>query len=552
MESAPRSAGAAAIVAWEASPAAAPDDHLAALDAVAARLGNECAAVAVPIEPRLCAQVERIVELARRHRIALLPFVHFDRPEATHAWRRVEMPTTIAALAAAGVLFDAAGIRYAIVATPIDDTDLEALPALAAALAGPGCEARIGWRRAGSRYVALPAGFDFTVEWPPYGSRDPSATAKGLGAHSFPTLVGDLAKRSSDEDIVVQSALWSATRETDVLDGRLTLTDFSPLRFALALDSAARYVQNRDRESVPFWLLRAAFAPSEAGHLRALDALRGELAAPHRASAAIGQVAGPITAPARRARVAAVVHLYYPDLWPELADTLDHLPEAFDVYVSCPFRLLPAVRRQVLARFPSACVFGVQNLGRDVLPFLLWLHAVGPDAYVYVLKLHGKKSVHLIDADKTLFGGGDAWRRQAFTGLVGDRQHAQRVLAALDAAPHVGLVAPAGQLYDQVTWRGATSDLVLTLLLRLGIEREVRGEFPAGTMFWARMQALARAAGLPEAVVDFEREAGQVDGTLHHAWERAFALVVEHAGYRVTDSASLCGRSAPVQIGDVE
>ena len=193
----------------------------------------------------------------------------------------------------------------------------------------------------------------------------------------------------------------------------------------------------------------------------------------------------------------------------------------------------------VRASFPQATVFGVQNLGRDVLPFLLWLRTVGSDAYTYVLKLHGKKSVHIVDPAIAPFGGGDAWRRSALDGLVGPTGHAASLLRALDAAPDVGLVAAAGQLYDHIKWKCGTTDLVLTALGRLGIDRAVEGAFPAGTMFWARAAALAPLATVGDEMLDFEREAGQVDGTLHHAYERLIALVAESLGFRVTDSAAL-------------
>lgn len=533
-------AGARAIVGWEAPPGARPDDWFAAFDAIASRVGRVAAGVSVPLDPALAAAADRIAALARRHDVAVLPVARLDHADAGDGWRRTQLPAAIAALRAAGVLCRRDGVRHAVVATPANGTGLDALPALAAALCGPDATAQLGWRRTASRFLPTPAGFDFAVEWPPYDGGE-AGTAQGPRACSYPMLVGDLAKRRAGDGLLAPGVLWSATRDADVLDGQARLTDFTPLRFAHALDGAARYVHNRGRECVPYWWLRTAFAPADPAHLAALERLAADLAAPHRPSPAVGGVAGPIAAPALRARVAVVVHLYYPDLWAELADAIAKLPEAFDLYVSCPFRLLPAVRRQVVARFPGATVFGVQNLGRDVLPFLLWLRAVGADAYTYVLKLHGKKSVHIIDAEQMPFGGGDAWRRDALGGLVGTGDHARRLLAALDAAPATGLVAPAGQLYDQVTWRCATTDLVRTLLARLGIDREVQGGFPAGTMFWARMSALARLAALPDALIDFEREAGQVDGTLHHAWERALALVAEHDGYAVTDSARLAG-----------
>jgi len=74
---------------------------------------------------------------------------------------------------------------------------------------------------------------------------------------------------------------------------------------------------------------------------------------------------------------------------------------------------------------------------------------------------------------------------------------------------------------------------------------EVSGYFPAGTMFWARLAALTPLATLPDAALDFEREAGQVDGTLHHAYERMMALVAASAGYLTTDSLTLLSAKAP-------
>ena len=397
---------------------------------------------------------------------------------------------------------------------------------------------RIGWRRSASAYLATPPGFDFAAVWPPYegGGRVAEGPLRRIG---HPLLVADLAKRRAGDGMVAPSVVWSATREADMPASSARVTDFSPLMFGHAVDTVRRFVRNRQTHGIPFWLLRAAFPPLPAVSDATLEPLAQALAEPHRCSATLGTVAGPIPRPVRTARIAAVVHLYYPDLWPEIADALACLPEPCDIFVSCPFRLLPAMRRNVVERFASATVFGVQNLGRDVLPFLLWLRAVGPATNTYVLKLHGKKSVHIVDTDQTPFGGGNAWRRAAFDGLVGRQDHARALFRALDAAPQVGLVAPAGLLYDQTSGNARLADLVATVLARLGIDRSVRGRFPAGTMFWARASALARFATLTDVLLDFEREAGQVDGTLHHAYERLFALVAEHDGYRVTDSSAL-------------
>jgi rhamnosyltransferase len=65
--------------------------------------------------------------------------------------------------------------------------------------------------------------------------------------------------------------------------------------------------------------------------------------------------------------------------------------------------------------------------------------------------------------------------------------------------------------------------------------------FFAGTMFWFRPAALRALVELPESALAFESEEGRQDGTLAHALERAFAMMVRHAGY-VTTSLELAGR----------
>jgi lipopolysaccharide biosynthesis protein len=192
------------------------------------------------------------------------------------------------------------------------------------------------------------------------------------------------------------------------------------------------------------------------------------------------------------------------------------------------------VRRDV----PDAVVFGVRNLGRDVVPFLQVLRAVGVDRYRYLLKLHSKKSAHVRAGDPRLLGGGDSWRRQAIAELAGSRSRLQQLLGMMDAEPSIGMVAAKGHLLEQGTWVGATGNLMACLHHRLGIA-PAADVFPAGTMFWVRPSAIAKLVDLAPGLLDFEREAGQIDGTLHHALERSLAHLAVAAGYRVTDTSAL-------------
>jgi lipopolysaccharide biosynthesis protein len=277
---------------------------------------------------------------------------------------------------------------------------------------------------------------------------------------------------------------------------------------------------------------------------RTLAFARRVIACPHGPSPDAHAVA-PLALPAvSAARIAVVLHLFYPSLWPDFERALLALPEPCDVFVSCRPRAEGAVRRLVSARFPGAVVYASPNLGRDVWPFLRWLATPGIERYAYVLKLHSKKSMHIDDAVRTPMGSGDDWRNRTIAGLVGSRERVSQLLAALDARREVGIVAPSGFLYDQIAWRAATGRTLEMLRRRLAIEQPLGGGFPAGTMFWARVESLlplARALSSDPSLVDFEREAGQVDGTLHHAYERLFPLVATKQGLRTVEAAELVG-----------
>ena len=60
--------------------------------------------------------------------------------------------------------------------------------------------------------------------------------------------------------------------------------------------------------------------------------------------------------------------------------------------------------------------------------------------------------------------------------------------------------------------------------------------FIAGTMFFARTDALAPLLNMAIEDADFEPEGGQVDGTLAHALERAVSISCKTKSYDLVDT----------------
>lgn len=230
--------------------------------------------------------------------------------------------------------------------------------------------------------------------------------------------------------------------------------------------------------------------------------------------------------------VAAVVHVYYPEVWPYLAVRLARLDgRDVDVFVT-----LPAGNRDLIATvhesLPNATCIVVPNRGRDMLPFLLVAKRLAVAGYAAALKVHSKKSLH--------FGGGDQWRDGMLEELLpADPAVLDAILDAL-REPGTGTVGPRSTYFPLSTYWAGNADSVRRLvkpavtpdaLARLEDPKELG--FFAGTMFWTRLDAVATL--LDVETLDFVREPTPKDGTLAHALERAMSVLPELLGRRQFD-----------------
>jgi hypothetical protein len=238
------------------------------------------------------------------------------------------------------------------------------------------------------------------------------------------------------------------------------------------------------------------------------------------------------------ADVAVVIHVFYHDLWDEIADSLVAADIPFDLYVTVTDKggetdeLLPRIR----ARFPNARVFRFPNRGRDVLPFVHLVSAGVLDGYAAVCKIHTKRSPHRSD--------GDVWRRH----LIGDILPAGRTATTLGqflARPDAGIWVADGQHYRSPEWWGSNEERVAQLLAR--VEVRLRGDlaFPAGSIYWLKPSMIAIVKALMLKPEEFDVEAAQLDGTLAHAFERALGFLVGAGGLRVVETSEIAAAPSP-------
>jgi lipopolysaccharide biosynthesis protein len=236
-----------------------------------------------------------------------------------------------------------------------------------------------------------------------------------------------------------------------------------------------------------------------------------------------------------------IAHVYYPELWDELAEGIARVPGEVDVVVTLVEGRADHLAEPIRSRFPGADVRVLANRGRDVWPLLHVLDRVpGHDA---VLKVHTKRSPHMRK--------GDAWRRDLLADLVGSTGRIEGILGLMVADRRIGMVAPARNVLGR-EFLGPNRPQVEALARRGGRAFDPdRLWFPAGSMFWTRPEVLLPLADLGLIAEDFGPETGAVDGTLAHAVERYLGVLAESQGLAVIESPDvdrLLGAERPGRV----
>jgi hypothetical protein len=233
-------------------------------------------------------------------------------------------------------------------------------------------------------------------------------------------------------------------------------------------------------------------------------------------------------------RIGAILHLFYEDLWPEMSEYLGRIPSLERLYVSVAQDASRDLEGRIAARFPHALVRRLPNRGRDVLPFLQWLEVAAQEGIELVCKIHTKRSPHVPT--------GDAWRRDLLDKLLGSEEAIRVIVWSFRTDPSRGIVGPGGHVVPSSFFWERNAARVEGLGLRMGFDvRGVAFSYVAGSMFWARVEALSPLVRMALREEDFEPEAGLVDATLAHAIERCISIAAKVAGFHVAESANPAG-----------
>ncbi|MGU3422383.1 rhamnan synthesis F family protein [Methylobacterium sp. D54C] len=233
-------------------------------------------------------------------------------------------------------------------------------------------------------------------------------------------------------------------------------------------------------------------------------------------------------APLRTTLKAALhAHFHYPELLNNLLDKLKANASDCDLFLTTTDQERADVLRAILEeRQIEAGVEIVPNRGRDLGPFLTHLLPDLIRRYDIIGHIHGKRSLRL----GAEFG--ERWREFLWQHLIGaDHPMMDYVFRMFEDSAQTGLVFPLDpHLIDWTENRNLAE--ALTTRMGLNVTLPTHFEFPVGTMFWARADALRPLLELKLDWTDYPAEPAKEDGTILHALERLLPFVSQTMHYK--------------------
>ena len=245
--------------------------------------------------------------------------------------------------------------------------------------------------------------------------------------------------------------------------------------------------------------------------------------------------------------LALLIHAYYPDILKEMLTPLS--PQAnythdqkLDIYISTPRDKVEIISKILRNHgWPTVKIFGVDNYGRDIAPFLLHLlPEARKNKHTYFIKAHTKLSPHLGSS------AGKNWSQHLRKCLL-SQDSLQNIKQYLKKNEGIGLIAPAGTLLPISVELHGNSQHLLKLLKASSLDGSwaLQKKFIAGSMFAGRIKAYENVHNTFIKTMEFESEAKQTNGTLSHALERWLSLIPQSEGWDIEELREIKTDSTP-------
>jgi len=233
--------------------------------------------------------------------------------------------------------------------------------------------------------------------------------------------------------------------------------------------------------------------------------------------------------PQLKYRVALHIHAYYIDQVADIVERLNISRSRPDLFVSIKDKgdidHVATVLRDYGGLVSEIAAF--PNLGRDIGPMLTGFGSKLLNGYDIIGHVHTKGSLFANNSKWVA-----NWSNLALSNSIGGQQSGpmvDRILNAMLANPRTGIVYPSD---PHIPGWGVNKAAAQELGQRLGLSSlPAAFNFPIGTMFWIRSDALRPFVELDLKWRNYPTEPIPNDGTMLHALERLFGVVPDQNGW---------------------
>ena len=230
-------------------------------------------------------------------------------------------------------------------------------------------------------------------------------------------------------------------------------------------------------------------------------------------------------------KIAVITHHFYVDLAQEFKEYFQNIPFEFDLFVTTTKgseKELNKVFFKKIKNLGKLKIIGAPNRGFDIAPFLIEFKKCYQN-YDYICKVHGKKSLQSPSLSY--------WRTYLLNNLLGSENNIREIIKTFENNEDIGIIYPPNYYVVEKSnrrdpWRRNWKNCKL-LAEKMGVDLDKNKniEYPAGSMFWFRPEALKPLFDLDLQYSDFNEEI-RSDGTLAHAVERLFNITVNKTEFK--------------------
>ncbi|MFZ4115249.1 MAG: rhamnan synthesis F family protein [Chthoniobacterales bacterium] len=226
------------------------------------------------------------------------------------------------------------------------------------------------------------------------------------------------------------------------------------------------------------------------------------------------------------------IHLYYPEMASEILHRLRGINYQVDLLISVTSHEAAIIATEIFSKYKNGTILIKEfpNRGRNFGPLLTGFREIILEKYQVIGHIHTKKSVDM--GEKGIMDS-MLWTHFLYSNLLGGFYNmANIILEEFQNNSQLGLVFPDDP--NIVTW-GKNQSFAKELIRKMKINCSLLQEhlnFPIGSMFWARTEALRPLFELNFHWEDYPEEPLPYDGSMLHAIERLLPLIVQHAHYQ--------------------